>query len=171
MKHILDHNPLSYIIMSYNRWIDNAIGLKWFTKVFVPKTIPLVEGRWRLMLFNRHLFYITSKVICIYIANKIILLCLPLHSIHLLQPLDISLFGPLVSFYKSIIRATYKFGYIFSINKLVFLDLYLKAYEKAFIMKNIESSWMKVGLLPFNPPLVIDALLKPVILISEIVST
>ena len=42
MKRILDYNPLSHIIMSHNGWIDNAIGLKQFTKVFVLETTPLV---------------------------------------------------------------------------------------------------------------------------------
>ena len=92
------------------------------------------------MLFNGYSSYITSKVIRICIANKIILLCLLLHSTYLLQLLDIGFFGPLASFYKSIIKATCKFGYTFSVNKLVFLDLYLEAREKAFIVKNIKSS-------------------------------
>jgi DDE superfamily endonuclease len=46
MKHILDYG-----------WTYNAIGLEWFTKVFVPETTPLVEGRWRLMLFDGHSSY------------------------------------------------------------------------------------------------------------------
>jgi hypothetical protein len=48
---------------------------------------------------------------------------------YLLQLLNISLFSPLISFYKSIIKATCKFEYIFFVNKLVFLDLYFKAYK------------------------------------------
>ena len=166
MKRILDYHPLSHIIMSHNGWTDNAIGLEWFTKVFVPKTTPLVKGRWRLMLFDRHSSYISSEVIRTCIANKIILLCLPPHSTHLLQPLDIGLFGPLTSFYKSIIRAKTKFGYTFSVDKLVFLDAYIEAREKAFSTKNIQSAWTKAGLLPFDPRLVINTL--PVL---EIVST
>jgi hypothetical protein len=92
------------------------------------------------MLFNRHSSYISSKVIRTYVSNKIILLCLPPYSTHLLQPLDIGLFSPLTSFYKSIIRATYKFKYTFSVDKLVFLDAYIKARGKAFTKKNIQSS-------------------------------
>jgi hypothetical protein len=42
---------------------------------------------------------------------------------YLLQLLNISLFSPLISFYKSIIKVTCKFEYIFFVNKLIFLDL------------------------------------------------
>jgi hypothetical protein len=84
MTRILEYNPLSHITILYNRWTDNAIGLEWFIKVFIPKTKPLVKERWRLMLFDGYSSYITSNVIRTCVANKIILLCLPPHSTHLL---------------------------------------------------------------------------------------
>jgi hypothetical protein len=158
MTRILEYNPLSHITMSHNGWTDNAIGLEWFIKVFIPETKPSIEGRWRLMLFDGHSSHITSEVIRTCVANKIILLCLPPHSTHLLQPLDIGLFGPLAAFYKCIIRTKTKFGYTFSVDKLVFLEAYLEARDKAFSLKNIESAWRKAGLQPFDPRLVIDAL-------------
>jgi hypothetical protein len=43
MNRILEYNPLSHIIMSYNGWTDNALRLEWFLKVFIPKTTPLVK--------------------------------------------------------------------------------------------------------------------------------
>jgi hypothetical protein len=92
------------------------------------------------MLFDGHLLYITSNVIRTCMANKIILLCLPPYSTHLLQPLNISLFRPLTRFYKSIIYIKTKFRYTFSINKLVFLEAYLKARNKSLLLKNIKST-------------------------------
>jgi hypothetical protein len=108
------------------------------------------------MLFDGYSLHISSDVIRLCLKHKVILLCLPPHTTHLLQPLDIGLFGPLASYYKSFIRALCKFGYNYSIDKLDFLDGYLHAREKAFTIKNIISVWKKAGLHPYAPELIID---------------
>jgi hypothetical protein len=54
---------------------------------------------------------------------------------------------------------------MFSVDKLVFLGAYLEARDKALLVKNIESAWLKAGLQPFDPRLVIDPL--PVIEIKS----
>jgi hypothetical protein len=111
------------------------------------------------MLLDRHVSHISSEVIRLCIENKVILLCLLPYTTHLLQPLDIGLFAPLASYYKSEIQDTCKFGYNFSVDKIVFLEAYLKARDKAFTVSNIEKSWKKSGLHLFLLSLVIEKLL------------
>jgi hypothetical protein len=111
-----------------------------------------------MMIFDGHASHISSKVIWICVANKIILLCLPPHTTHLLQPLDIGLFAPLSIYYKNNIRDQCKFGYNYSMDKLAFLKSYYKARDKAFTPNNIQKAWKKSGLEPFLPSLVINQL-------------
>jgi DDE superfamily endonuclease len=159
MKNIVAYNPLSHITMSHNGWTDNTIGLEWFTKCFIPETAVTLHSEYRLMVFDGHASHISSNVIRLCVANKIVLLYLPPHTTHLLQPLDIGLFAPLAVHYKSTIRDTCKFGYNFSVDKLVFLDCYYKACNKAFTVTNIQKAWKKSGLHPFLPSLIIDQML------------
>jgi hypothetical protein len=54
-----------------------------------------------MMVFDGYASYISSEVIRACVANKVILLCLPPYTTHLLQPLDIGLFAPLSVYYKN----------------------------------------------------------------------
>jgi hypothetical protein len=107
------------------------------------------------MIFDGHALYLSSNVIRLCLTYKVILLCLLLHTTHLLQPLDISLFGPLASYYKTILRSICKFGYNYTVNKVDFLEGYLKARNQVFTVKNITSTWRKAGLYPFAPKVII----------------
>jgi hypothetical protein len=50
-----------------------------------------------MILFDGHSSHITTEVIKFYIAKKILLICLPPHTTHMLQPLDVGVFSPLNS--------------------------------------------------------------------------
>jgi hypothetical protein len=140
MERLVKYDPRAHITMSHNGWTDNSIGLEWFTKCFIPESGARLCKEYRLMLFDGHSSHISSEVIRLCVANKIILLCLPPHTTHLLQPLDISLFAPLALYYKSKIRDTCKFGYNYTVDKMAFLDAYLKARDKAFTVTNIQKT-------------------------------
>lgn len=47
---------------------------------------------------------------------------------------------------------------MYSIDKILFLQIYQKARQNAISEKNIRSAWSKSGLFPFNPELVIQEL-------------
>ena len=75
-----------------SRWIEKDLYLKWFREVFlrsVPAECPI------LLLVDGHKVHATMDVIAEAVANKILVFCLSAHASHLLQPLDLSLFGPL----------------------------------------------------------------------------
>jgi hypothetical protein len=38
MQYIVEYHPQGHLSMSHNGWTDNAIGLEWFTKCFIPET-------------------------------------------------------------------------------------------------------------------------------------
>jgi 4-hydroxybenzoate polyprenyltransferase len=157
-RYLTKYHSLAHITMSHNGWTDNVIGLEWFLKCFLPESKATLYGEYRMMVFDGHASHISSDVIRACVMNKVILLCLPPHTTHLLQPLDIGLFAPLSVYYKNDIRENTKFGYNYFVDKLAFLQSYCRARDSAFTTENIQKAWKKSGLEPFCPSVVIGAL-------------
>jgi hypothetical protein len=116
--------------------MDNEIGLAWIKDCFELET-RYEDGEYRLLVLDGHASHISNEVISFYIASKIILLCLPPHTTHLLQPLDIGVFAPLSEAYRSSVRERSKYLYMYSIDKVACLEIIGDAREKAITQSNI----------------------------------
>ena len=85
------------------------------------------------------------------IENNIHLICLPSHSTHVLQPLDVGIFGPLTSYYKheleDRVRQQGPYG---TIKKCDVFPMLQRARMKTFQPETIRSAWRACGLIPFN---------------------
>jgi hypothetical protein len=93
-----------------------------------------------MLLFNGHESHVTLEAVQYCKDNKVILLCLPSHSTHILQPLDIGVFSPLaISYWKFMFKET-EYGASYSIDKILFLQILQKAREEALNSHNISSS-------------------------------
>jgi len=147
-----------------NGWTTNEIGLAWLQDCFEPETRARLKGRYRLLILDGHASHLTSDAIRFAEKNKIILLCLPPHSTDLLQPLNVGIFHPLASAYRRELEAFTRYGAGYSIDKRDFISLYQKAREIALTSKNIQSAWVKSGLFPLDPTIVLQkspAVTKP----------
>jgi hypothetical protein len=150
-----------HIALSENGWTDNELGLRWLTECFHEETkASYTEGRFRMLCVDGHSSHITTAVIEFCIEKKIILLCLPPHTTHLLQPLDLKIFSPLANAYRKGIRNRCKIGASYSLNKMEFLDIFEQAREEAITPSNMESAWRAAGLKPWNPNIVLLQLPK-----------
>lgn len=85
----------SRIEVSQNGWTTDEIGLRWLQTLFIPATNQRSQGAWRLLILDGHGSHLTPQFDQICEQNKIIPLCMPAHSSHLLQPLDIGCFSVL----------------------------------------------------------------------------
>ena len=74
---------------------------------------------------------------------KITLLLLP-HSSHYTQPLDVGVFGPLSTALGQAVDRFTSLG-ISRISKAEWLELYIRARQKAITSKNIYSGWRGAG--------------------------
>jgi DDE superfamily endonuclease len=136
-----------HISTSENGWTDNELGQAYFEDHFNRHTKEITKGQYRILIVDGHDSHLTTKAIQYCIDNKIILLCLPPHATHMLQPLDVGCFGPLAQVYKGMISSAYTFGGSYNIDKCEFLEIWHAAREKALTPKNITSSWEKSGIL------------------------
>jgi hypothetical protein len=85
-----------------------------------------------------------------YKDNNIICICMPAHSSHLLQPLDVGCFGPLKREYGKLVKVKMRLGFN-HINKLDFLKAYPATRKQVFTIQNIQSGFRAAGILPFDP--------------------
>ena len=81
--------------------------------------------------------------------NKIIALCMPSHSSHLLQPLDVACFALLKRSYGDGISALAR-NYIYYISKETFLLAFKAAYEHTFTKENARAGFRGARLVLFN---------------------
>lgn len=88
---ILPHS----IRMSPNGWTDDFLCTKWFRKCFILQaTMRKVSNMLILLLYDGHGSHNTIELIELVCEHNIILFCLPPHTTHKLQPLDVNVFGP-----------------------------------------------------------------------------
>jgi hypothetical protein len=89
-----DLNESFYFSASEKGWTSMTIREEWLYKVFEPFTREKARGRKRLLICDDHNSHVSSKFIRVAIDNDIEVILMPPHSSHLLQPLDIGIFGP-----------------------------------------------------------------------------
>jgi hypothetical protein len=145
------------IEVSDNGWTTDQIGLRWLQKVFIPATTSRTTGRYRLLILDGHGSHLTPQFDQICRENDIIPICMPAHSSHLLQPLDVGCFSPLKRAYGRLIEDKMRLGFN-HIDKFDFLEAYPRARAAIFSPDNIKSGFSATGLIPLSPDRVLGQL-------------
>jgi DDE superfamily endonuclease/Tc5 transposase-like DNA-binding protein/Psq-like protein len=145
------------IEVSNNGWTTDEIGLRWLQKHFIPHTNSRVRGRYRLLILDGHGSHLTPQFDRVCAENDIIPLCMPPHSSHLLQPLDVACFAPLKRAYGRFVSDLARCGYN-HIDKFDFLADYPRARAEAFKPQTIQTSFAATGITPFEPERVLSKL-------------
>lgn len=92
----------------------------------------------------------TTYKLCNFAAkHNIIILCLPPHTTHRLQPCDVGVFGPLAGTWKKEVNLA-SAEYI-EIRKHNLIRIYSKARSTAFAPETIRNAFRTTGIWPFNP--------------------
>jgi hypothetical protein len=150
-----DHN--AHWAVSQKEWTDSKIGYDWLTNVYDPISKAHCPGEPRLLILDGHVSHINYKFLTFCEANNIVVFCLPPHSTHLLQPLDVGLFAPLQLAYRKAIE-DYFLTTTIGINRDIFFPLYKEACQQAYTFRNITAAFKKCGIVPFNPRSVLSEL-------------
>lgn len=82
--------------------------------------------------------------------HNIILYCFPAHASHILQPLDVTVFGPLKKMWNDAIDE-FQAKYKTSVTKHSFFQVFDQPWKKATEKKHSVSGFNACGLVPFNP--------------------
>ena len=144
------------IAVSDNGWTTNEIGVDWL-KHFIKHTKDRVVGARRLLILDGHESHHSLEFQELCKENNIYTLCMPPHSSHLLQPLDVGCFSPLKRAYSREIEALIRY-HINYITKLKFLPAFKAAFERSFTSANICSAFRGAGLVPLQPDVILSKL-------------
>jgi hypothetical protein len=79
-----------------------------------------------MLILDRHSSHVTTDAIEFAIVHKIVLLCLPLYTTYILQPLDVGVFALLSLKYSCGIQDSFRFA-AQSVDKVDFLEVYQNA--------------------------------------------
>ena len=146
------------ITISENGWTNNELGVKWlhhFNRHTKPKDGTV--GEYRLLIIDGHESHNSLEFRRLCEESKIVTLCMPPHSSHKLQPLDVGCFSPLKKAYGKEIEHLIRLG-INHITKEVFLPAFQVAVAASITKVNIEGSFRGAGLVPFDPERVLSTL-------------
>ena len=141
--------------VSPNGWTDNSKALAWLKRSFGPgstsekKATTNADGsrKWRLFMFDGHISHVNTAFLYRCLDYQVLPVCLPPHTTHFLQPLDVSVFGPFKRAYSDLLQAKYAKGER-GVWKGNFYKLFDSAQKKAFTSANILSGFCHTGLWP-----------------------
>jgi hypothetical protein len=142
--------------LSENGWTTNELGFEWLQH-FERHTKHRTKGSHRLLIIDGHESHDSLQFQDFCKANNIVTLCMPPHSSHLLQPLDVGCFAPLKRAYGKQIEDLIR-NCINHITKVEFLPAFRAAFEASFTESNIRGGFRGAGLVPYDPEAVISKL-------------
>jgi len=145
---------------SQNGWTSNRHGVAWLRQCFDPDTRDKADGNYRLLILDGHGSHVTGSFIMHCMDYRIALMRLPPHTSHVLQPLDVGLFGPLKTTLSTHQDTLFRL-HVARIRKVEWLIAYVKARATAFRPDNIIGGWRKAGLIPLNAQRVLQELDLP----------
>jgi hypothetical protein len=145
------------INISENGWTTDQIGLEWLKTHFIPSINGRSMGTYSMLILDGHGSHLTAEFDRTCTENKIIPICMPAHSSHLLQPLDVGCFAVLKRYYGQQVEQRMRLGFN-HIDKIDFLTAFPQARTVAYKAQTIRNSFAATGLVPFNPDRVIQQL-------------
>ena len=80
---------------SESGWMERPNVLEWFRKLVLPAVSGLLKSGPVLLFVDGHLSHISLELIRLAREKGVMLICLPSHTTHALQPLDVGVYGPL----------------------------------------------------------------------------
>ncbi|KAG9186004.1 hypothetical protein G6011_02560 [Alternaria panax] len=149
--------PPDWIVgVSDNGWTTDELGFEW-VKHFNQHTASRTAGVYRLLILDGHSSHATLEFDQYCAENKIITLCMPPHTSHLLQPLDVSCFSPLKRAYGREVEELARQG-VYHVDKIDFIAAYTRIRPIVFTQQNIKAGFQATGLVPPCPDHVLSSL-------------
>ena len=134
-----------YPIWDVGQGVDRHVYL--LKDLFIPNIPP---ARPVMLLLDGHSSHYEPDTISFAAAQGVIVLCLPPHTTHVSQPLDVSFFKPLKSYWSDACHHYMQENPGRVVTKYQFSSLFSKAWYKAIRPENLISGFRRVGVCPFN---------------------
>jgi hypothetical protein len=121
----------------------------------LPKKRPL------LLIVDGHSSHFSLRFLKKAKEENVHVFCFPSHLTHLLQPLDVTIFGPLKKKYVSILEDWVDENPRKKLGPKTLISCYCEAWRSIFTSKNIKTAFRKSGIVPRNPSVVLNKVPPP----------
>lgn len=161
MKHeLMDNAPVGAVgFTQENGWMNSNVFIQWM-KHFVKFVKPTTDRK-VLLLLDGHGSHKSLEVIEYAKSHGIILFCFPPHCTHRVQPLDVSFYGPLNTYYNQALNNWIRSHPGRTVTHYQVAGLFKEAYDKAATLSNAQSGFLKTGIYPLNADIFPDHLFAP----------
>ncbi|XP_052079009.1 uncharacterized protein LOC127717266 [Mytilus californianus] len=143
---------------SESGYMDTELFENWFDKVFLPFC---GTRRPVLLIFDNHDSHISIDLIEKAKANNIHIIGLPPHTTHLLQPLDVAIFGPLKEKVNQLAVTVGNLNKSATIGKAKFPALLSTAIDQTLSLARVKESFRKSGMYPVDRSIIPNSQLAP----------
>ncbi|KAL2082586.1 hypothetical protein ACEWY4_022404 [Coilia grayii] len=142
----LEGPPNALYGVSDTGYMDSDLFLKWLQHFvrYARQERPL------LLFMDQHEAHVGTGVVDFCRTNQIEVVCLPSHTTHVLQPLDVSVYGPLKAAFTDMARCLGLVRGNLNLGKRNFTPVLKVALEQACNPNNIRSGFRKTGLFPLD---------------------
>ena len=134
--------------LSPNGWINTDLFEGWFIEHFIENA---VSARPLFLLPDGHITHYHPQVIRFAMEHDCIVLCMPPHTTHESQPLDVGVFAPLKVQWSRLCHDFYQNNPGKIIKTFDFSYLFSKARYQNITPLNIMAGYRKAGVYPYNP--------------------
>ncbi|SJX66004.1 related to transposase [Sporisorium reilianum f. sp. reilianum] len=125
-------------------WTNNKLTIEWLENVFELNTRLSLPSEWHLLIIDGHRSH-TSKAFCnVLWSHQIVPYLLPAHATHIMQPLDVSIFSPLMAAYCRIVNTAT--GHMDTVDKVQFRTFYAQAREKVLTQSAARKAFSDSGI-------------------------
>jgi hypothetical protein len=147
------HTKRYFLARTANAFMTQETGGEWLEKCFLPYTKPEANEHsaqpWRMLILDGHTSHVSEKFMVTAYLNRVCLLFLPSHGTHMLQPLDLVVFGDLKRRYHDALYKRTSEGEL-HIDLPAFYRLYDQIRRNALCARNCKSAFKKAGLIPVD---------------------
>jgi hypothetical protein len=141
--------PGCIVQISDTGYSNSELFLIWL-KEFIKVVKPSKEDKVLLLLDGHTSHSKNLAAIELTRANGVIILQLPGHTTHRLQPLDVSIFGPLETYYNQAVEKWMREHPGLAVTQFQVAELLSEAYGKAATLSNAMGGFRKSGIWPVN---------------------
>jgi hypothetical protein len=147
--------------VSDSGWSNSAIFEK-YMKEHLVKYLPARDSSsYVLVLYDGHKSHVTIPLIEWAVEQHIILFVLPPHCSHILQPLDVSCYGPLELAWNSACHKYLRESGGSVITRYDVCSIACRVYTSTLSASNIQAAFKKSGIFPFDPTVISPSAVAP----------
>ena len=132
--------------------MEQANFRSWFSKCFLPAVADTLAKGPVILFLDGHHSHLGIEFIQMAKQHKVHPFCIPSHTSHILQPLDVGVYGPLKKSWKEITKAYRSSTRASVISKQVFPSLLAELWTKSFKSCHLTSGFRVCGLYSYTLP-------------------